>query len=113
MLVLFREEGYLDHNFMPTVTTVEKNGKSGINQTLYTYIANIVSEVLSIKMGKWAIFKEFWSLNNPAQLLKNLDYDTDKNSNEHQIRIGKMLRKATRLRPDIETEELRRIMNKH
>ena len=113
MLVLFREEGYLDNNFMPTITTVEKNGRSGINQTLYTYIANIISEALNIRMGKWAIFKEFWSLNNPAQLLKNLDYDTDKNSNEHQIRIGKMLRKATRLRPDIETEELRRIMNKH
>lgn len=113
LLVMFREEGYLDSQFKPVITTTYKDGSVEINQTLYAYIANIICTVLNIKQGKWVIFEEFWNIKNAAQLLHNFNASTEDSSNEHQVRISKMLRRATRLRPKLESVPLRGIIDKH
>jgi hypothetical protein len=113
LLVLFREEGYLNREFKPIITTTYKDGSVEINQTLYAYIANIICTVLNIKFGKWTIFESFWNLNNAAQLLHNFKANTEDSSSEHQVRIAKMLRRATRLRPKIDSNPLREIIDKH
>ena len=99
LLVLFREDGYLNQDFKPTITKEPRV----INQTLYAFIADAFSQALNIKLGKWSTFEELWSLNNGAQLLSNFKTASKDNPTEHQRRIAKLLRKATRLRPKLET----------
>ena len=102
LLVLFREDGYLDVDFQPLM----KKEDDEINQTLYAYIANALCAALKIRKGKWVIFEKFWPLNNGAQLASNLKAATKDNPSEHQRHIAKLLRKATRLRPRLDTYDL-------
>ncbi len=102
LLVLFREDGYLDADFQPLM----KKEDDEINQTLYAYIANVMCAALKIRKGKWVIFEKFWPLNNGAQLASNLRAASKDNPSEHQRHIAKLLRKATRLRPRLDTYDL-------
>lgn len=102
LLVLFREDGYLDVDFRPLM----KKDDGGINQTLYAYIADALCAALKIRKGKWVIFGKFWSLNNGAQLAGNLRSASKGNPTEHQRHIAKLLRKAARLRPKLDTYDL-------
>ena len=102
LLVLFREDGYLGEDFQPLM----KKEDDEINQTLYAYIANALCAALKIRKGKWVIFEKFWPLNNGAQLASNLKAATKDNPSEHQRHIAKLLRKATRLRPRLDTYDL-------
>ena len=72
LLVLFREDGYLDAGFQPLM----KKEDDEINRTLYAYIANALCAALKIRKGKWVIFEKFWPLNNGAQLASNLKAST-------------------------------------
>ena len=98
LLVLFREDGYLDTDFRPLM----KKEDDEINQTLYAYIAS----ALKIRKGKWVIIEKFWPLNNGAQLASNFKTAYRDNPSEHQRHIAKLLRKATRLRPKLDTYDL-------
>ncbi|OUP11567.1 hypothetical protein B5F34_03480 [Mediterranea sp. An20] len=102
LLVLFREDGYLDADFQPLM----KKEDDEINRTLYAYIANALCAALKIRKGKWVIFEKFWPLNNGAQLVSNLKAASKDNPSEHQRHIAKLLRKATRLRPRLDTYDL-------
>ncbi len=102
LLVLFREDGYLDAGFQPLM----KKEDDEINQTLYAYIANVMCAALKIRKGKWVIFEKFWPLNNGAQLASNFKAASKDNPSEHQRHIAKLLRKATRLRPRLDTYDL-------
>ena len=102
LLVLFREDGYLGADFQPLM----KKEDDEINQTLYAYIANALCAALKIRKGKWVIFEKFWPLNNGAQLASNLKAASKDNPSEHQRHIAKLLRKATRLRPRLDTYDL-------
>ena len=102
LLVLFREDGYLDADFQPLM----KKEDDEINQTLYAYIANVMCAALKIRKGKWVIFEKFWPLNNGAQLASNLKAASKDNPSEHQRHIAKLLRKVTRLRPRLDTYDL-------
>ena len=102
LLVLFREDGYLDTDFQPLM----KKEDDEINQTLYAYIANALCAALKIRKGKWVIFEKFWPLNNGAQLASNFKTAYRDNPSEHQRHIAKLLRKATRLRPKLDTYDL-------
>lgn len=102
LLVLFREDGYLDADFRPLM----KKDDGGINQTLYAYVADALCAALKIRKGKWVIFGKFWSLNNGAQLAGNLKSASKGNPTEHQRHIAKLLRKTTRLRPRLDTYDL-------
>lgn len=102
LLVLFREDGYLDADFQPLM----KKGDDEINRTLYAYIANAMCAALKIRKGKWVIFGKFWPLNNGAQLASNLKAASKDNPSDHQRHISKLLRKATRLRPRLDTYDL-------
>ena len=102
LLVLFREDGYLDADFQPLM----KKEDDEINRTLYAYIANAMCAALKIRKGKWVIFGKFWPLNNGAQLASNLKAASKDNPSDHQRHIAKLLRKATRLRPRLDTYDL-------
>lgn len=102
LLVLFREDGYLDTDFQPLM----KKEDDEINQTLYAYIANALCAALKIRKGKWVIFEKFWPLHNGAQLASNLKTASKSSPSEHQRHIAKLLRKATRLRPRLDTYDL-------
>ena len=102
LLVLFREDGYLDADFQPLM----KKEDDEINRTLYAYIANAMCAALKIRKGKWVIFGKFWPLNNGAQLASNLKAASKDNPSDHQRHISKLLRKATRLRPRLDTYDL-------
>lgn len=102
LLVLFREDGYLNTDFQPLM----KKEDDEINQTLYAYIANALCAALKIRKGKWVIFEKFWPLNNGAQLASNFKAASKANPSEHQRHIAKLLRKATRLRPKLDTYDL-------
>ena len=102
LLVLFREDGYLGTDLQPLM----KKEDDGINQTLYAYIASAMCAALKIRKGKWVIFERFWPLNNGAQLASNLKTASKANPSEHQRHIAKLLRKATRLRPRLDTYDL-------
>lgn len=102
LLVLFREDGYLDADFQPVI----KKEDDEINQTLYAYIASALCAALKIRKGKWVIFEKFWPLNNGAQLASNLKTASKTNPSEHQRHIAKLLRKVTRLRPRLDTYDL-------
>ena len=102
LLVLFREDGYLDTDFRPLM----KKEDDEINQTLYAYIASALCAALKIRKGKWVIFEKFWPLNNGAQLASNFKTAYRDHPSEHQRHIAKLLRKATRLRPKLDTYDL-------
>lgn len=102
LLVLFREDGYLGADFQPLM----KKEDNEINQTLYAYIASALCAALKIRKGKWVIFEKFWPLNNGAQLASNLKAASKDNPSDHQRHIAKLLRKATRLRPRLDTYDL-------
>lgn len=102
LLVLFREDGYLGTDFQPLM----KKEDDEINQTLYAYIASAVCAALKIRKGKWVIFEKFWPLHNGAQLASNLKTASRDNPSDHQRHIAKLLRKATRLRPKLDTYDL-------
>ena len=102
LLVLFREDGYLDADFQPLM----KKEDDEINRTLYAYIANAMCAALKIRKGKWVIFGKFWPLNNGAQLASNIKAAYKDNPSDHQRHISKLLRKATRLRPRLDTYDL-------
>lgn len=102
LLVLFREDGYLDTDFQPMM----KKEDDEINQTLYAYIASALCAALKIRKGKWVVFEKFWPLNNGAQLASNFKTAYKDNPSEHQRHIAKLLRKATRLRPRLDTYDL-------
>lgn len=102
LLVLFREDGYLDADFRPLM----KKEDDEINRTLYAYIASALCAALKIRKGKWVIFEKFWPLNNGAQLASNFKTAYRDNPSEHQRHIARLLRKATRLRPRLETYDL-------
>lgn len=102
LLVLFREDGYLGAEFQPLM----KKEDDEINQTLYAYIASALCAALKIRKGKWVIFEKFWPLNNGAQLASNLKAASKDNPSDHQRHIAKLLRKATRLRPRLDTYDL-------
>lgn len=102
LLVLFREDGYLGADFQPLM----KKEDDEINQTLYAYIASALCAALKIRKGKWVIFEKFWPLNNGAQLASNLKAASKDNPSDHQRHIAKLLRKATRLRPRLDTYDL-------
>ena len=102
LLVLFKEEGYLDADFRPLI----KKEDGEINRTLYAYIADALCAALIIRKGKWVIFERFWSLNNGAQLARNLRSASKGSPTEHQRHIAKLLRKAARLRPRLDTYDL-------
>lgn len=102
LLVLFREDGYLDTDFRPLM----KKEDDEINQTLYAYIASALCAALKIRKGKWVIFEKLWPLNNGAQLASNFKTAYRDKPSEHQRHIAKLLRKATRLRPKLDTYDL-------
>lgn len=105
LLVLLREEGFLDNKFQPLIM----DGRTGKpNQSLYAYIAHAMSLSLVIT-DKWHVFEPFWSLKNGAQLLSAYNSKTHDNPTEHQRRIGKLFRKATRICPRLETRDLNAI----
>ncbi len=58
LLVLFREDGYLDTDFRPLM----KKEDDEINQTLYAYIASALCAALKIRKGKWGTLRTFLSL---------------------------------------------------
>lgn len=102
LLVLFREDGYLDADFRPLM----KKEDDEINRTLYAYIASALCAALKIRKGKWVIFEKFWPLNNGAQLASNFKTAYRDNPSEHQRHIARLLRKATRLLPKLDTYDL-------
>ena len=102
LLVLFREDGYLDTDFRPLM----KKEDDEINRTLYAYIASALCAALKIRKGKWVIFEKFWPFNNGAQLASNFKTAYRDNPSEHQRHIARLLRKATRLRPKLDTYDL-------
>lgn len=102
LLVLFHEDGYLNADFQPLM----KKEDDEINQTLYAYIARALCAALKIRKGKWVVFEKFWPLNNGAQLASNFKTAYKDNPSEHQKHIAKLLRKATRLRPRLDTYDL-------
>ena len=99
LLTIFREDGYLDSSFMPTIMV--EDGK--VNQTLYAYIADAISSALKMKMGKWPTFETFWSIGNCSQLVTNFRTKTREAPTDHQRRISRLMRKASRLRPRLDT----------
>lgn len=106
LLVLFREDGYLNQDFKPVIV----KDRDEINQTLYAFIADAISMALKIKIGKWTTFEKFWLLNNAPQLVNNLNKTTKDHPTEHQRHIAKLFRKATRLRPKLETAGIQKLM---
>ena len=109
LLVLFREDGYLDQDLKPTITREQNE----INQTLYAFIADVISMALTIHLGKWSTFEEISSLRNGAQLLSNFKAQSKANPTEHQKRIAKLMRKATRLRPRLETTNIEELLRQY
>lgn len=89
-----------------TPPSIMKQEDDEINRTLYAYIASALCAALKIRKGKWVIFEKFWPLNNGAQLASNFKTAYRDNPSEHQRHIAKLLRKATRLRPKLDTYDL-------
>ncbi len=109
LFVLFRESDYLDEKFMPT-----KVGQSGgINQSLYSFVAHTITSALRIKMHKWPDFESWWRLNEPSKKLHDYKQATKDKPNEDQKHIAIIMRKATRLRPELETSAIRKMLLKY
>ena len=98
LLVLFRENGFLNQDFKPIIT----NEVNEIHQSLYAFVADCLSAALVINNRKWAVFSEFWGINNGAQALQSYKATNKKAPTQHTKTIGTIFRKATRLRPEFD-----------
>ena len=99
LMLLLREGGFLDNELRPAI--MKEDGE--INQTLYAYIADAVCTALNIRQGKWKIFEKLWPINNGTQTVSRYKQETRDSSTQHQKKIARLLRKATRLRPALDT----------
>lgn len=102
LMLLLREGGFLDNELRPAI--MKEDGE--INQTLYAYIADAVCTALNIRQGKWKIFEKLWPINNGTQTVSRYKQETRDSSTQHQKKIARLLRKATRLRPALDTYDL-------
>ena len=102
LMLLLREGGFLDNELRPAI--MKEDGE--INQTLYAYIADAVCTALNIRQGKWKIFEKLWPINNGTQTVSRYKQETRDSSTQHQKRIARLLRKAIRLRPALDTYDL-------
>ena len=102
LMLLLREGGFLDNELRPSI--MKEDGE--INQTLYAYIADAVCTALNIRQGKWKIFEKLWPINNGTQTVSRYKQETRDSSTQHQKKIARLLRKATRLRPALDTYDL-------
>ena len=102
LMLLLREGGFLDNELRPAI--MKEDGE--INQTLYAYIADAVCTALNIRQGKWKIFEKLWPVNNGAQTVSRYKQETKDASTQYQKQIARLLRKATRLRPALDTYDL-------
>ena len=102
LMLLLREGGFLDDELRPAI--MKEDGE--INQTLYAYIADAVCTALNIRQGKWKIFEKLWTINNGTQTVSRYKQETRDSSTQHQKKIARLLRKATRLRPALDTYDL-------
>ena len=102
LLLLFQEGGFLDNELKPAIR--KEDGE--INQTLYAYIADAVCTALNIRQGKWKIFEKLWPINNGTQTVSRYKQETKDASTQYQKQIARMLRKATRIRPGLDTYDL-------
>ena len=98
LLILFRENGFLNQDFKPVITNEVKE----IHQSLYAYLADCLSAALVINNRKWAVFSEFWGINNGAQSLQSYKATNKKATTQHTKTIATIFRKAKRLRPEFE-----------
>lgn len=107
LLILFRENGFLNQDFKPVITNEDKE----IHQSLYAFVADCLSAALVINNRKWAVFGEFWGINNGAQALQSYKTTNRKTPSTHVKRIGTLFRKATRLRPEFsEIDDIKPIL---
>ena len=102
LMLLLREGGFLDNELRPAI--MKEDGE--INQTLYAYIADAVCTALNIRQGKWKIFEKLWPINNGTQTVSRYKQETKDASTQYQKQIARLLRKATRLRPGLDTYDL-------
>ena len=102
LLLLFQEGGFLDNELKPAIR--KEDGE--INQTLYAYIADAVCTALNIRQDKWKIFEKLWPINNGAQTVSRYKQETKDASTQYQKQIARLLRKATRIRPGLDTYDL-------
>lgn len=102
LMLLLREGGFLDNELKPAIR--KEDGE--INQTLYAYIADAVCTALNIRQGKWKIFEKLWPINNGTQTVSRYKQETKDASTQYQKQIARMLRKATRIRPGLDTYDL-------
>ena len=102
LLLLLQEGGFLDNELKPAIR--KEDGE--INQTLYAYIADAVCTALNIRQGKWKIFEKLWPINNGTQTVSRYKQETKDASTQYQKQIARMLRKATRIRPGLDTYDL-------
>ena len=102
LMLLLREGGFLDNELRPAI--MKEDGE--INQTLYAYIADAVCTALNIRQGKWKIFEKLWPINNGTQTVSRYKQETKDASTQYQKQIARLLRKATRIRPGLDTYDL-------
>ena len=102
LLLMLQEGGFLDNELKPAIR--KEDGE--INQTLYAYIADAVCTALNIRQGKWKIFEKLWPINNGTQTVSRYKQETKDASTQYQKQIARMLRKATRIRPGLDTYDL-------
>ena len=102
LFLLLQEGGFLDNELKPAIR--KEDGE--INQTLYAYIADAVCTALNIRQGKWKIFEKLWPINNGTQTVSRYKQETKDASTQYQKQIARMLRKATRIRPGLDTYDL-------
>ena len=102
LMLLLQEGGFLDNELKPAIR--KEDGE--INQTLYAYIADAVCTALNIRQGKWKIFEKLWPINNGTQTISRYKQETKDASTQYQKQIARLLRKATRIRPGLDTYDL-------
>ena len=102
LMLLLQEGGFLDNELKPAIR--KEDGE--INQTLYAYIADAVCTALNIRQGKWKIFEKLWPINNGTQTVSRYKQETKDASTQYQKQIARLLRKATRIRPGLDTYDL-------
>ncbi|MCC8038048.1 MAG: hypothetical protein LIP02_07955 [Bacteroidales bacterium] len=64
-------------------------------------------------MRKWPAFEAWWDLNEPSKKLHDYQRSTEGKPNEDQKLIAKIMRKATRIRPDLESVAIRKMLVKY
>ena len=102
LLLMLQEGGFLDSELKPAIR--KEDGE--INQTLYAYIADAVCTALNIRQGKWKIFEKLWPIYNGTQTVSRYKQETKDASTQYQKQIARLLRKATRIRPELDTYDL-------